>query len=67
MLAPVPDVLLPDCGDAVKPDAPTAATASATGAPLVVLEGAGPLPTARHPVKVNLLIRDFVDQLTGRR
>jgi pimeloyl-ACP methyl ester carboxylesterase len=36
-------------------------------APLVVLEGAGHLPTARHPVKVNLLVREAVDQLTGRR
>jgi hypothetical protein len=24
-------------------------------------------PPARHPVKVNLLIRDFVEQLSGRR
>jgi hypothetical protein len=31
----------------------------------VVLEGAGHLPMARHPVKVNL-IKDFVDRLAGR-
>jgi hypothetical protein len=32
----------------------------------VVLEGAGQLPTARHPVKASLFIKDFVDRLAGR-
>jgi pimeloyl-ACP methyl ester carboxylesterase len=32
-------------------------------APLVTLEGAGHMLPARHPVKVNLLIKDFVDHL----
>jgi pimeloyl-ACP methyl ester carboxylesterase len=35
------------------------------GARLVVLEGAGHIPNARHPVVVNLLIRDFVRSLGG--
>jgi pimeloyl-ACP methyl ester carboxylesterase len=53
--------------DRCQPLARAQRLAELTGAPLVVLEGAGHLPTARHSVKVNLLIRDFVDQLTGRR
>ncbi|NYE18671.1 alpha/beta fold hydrolase [Microbacterium immunditiarum] len=34
--------------------------AALTGGDLVVIEGAGHLPQARDPVKVNLLLRDFV-------
>jgi pimeloyl-ACP methyl ester carboxylesterase len=34
--------------------------AELTGGDLVVIEGAGHLPQARDPVKVNLLLRDFV-------
>jgi pimeloyl-ACP methyl ester carboxylesterase len=40
--------------------------ATATGGNLVLLEGSGHGPHARDPVKVNLLIRDFVESL-GRR
>ena len=36
-----------------------------TGAPLVVVEGAGHLIPARHPVLANRLIRDFVRSLEG--
>ena len=44
------------------------ALAEATGGGLVVLEGAGHIPMARDPVKVNLLIREFVESLPdGRR
>jgi pimeloyl-ACP methyl ester carboxylesterase len=53
--------------DRCQPLARAQRLAELTGAPLVVLEGAGHLPTARHPVKVNVLVREFVDQLTGRR
>ena len=42
------------------------ALADATGGQLVVLEGAGHIPLARDPVKVNLLIREFVESLAGR-
>ncbi|MEK6720054.1 MAG: alpha/beta fold hydrolase [Chloroflexota bacterium] len=35
--------------------------AEATGATLVTLEGSGHAPHARDPVKVNLLIREFLD------
>ena len=39
------------------------ALAEATGGALVVLEGAGHIPMARDPVKVNLLIRAFAESL----
>jgi pimeloyl-ACP methyl ester carboxylesterase len=35
--------------------------AELTGAPLVTMQGAGHMLPARHPVKINLLIKDFVD------
>ena len=41
--------------------------AEATGGALVVLEGAGHIPLARDPVKVNLLLREFIESLPGRR
>jgi pimeloyl-ACP methyl ester carboxylesterase len=40
--------------------------AEATGGALTVLEGAGHIPMARDPVKVNLLIREFAE-LAGSR
>ena len=42
------------------------ALVEATGGDLVVLEGAGHIPMARDPVKVNLLIREFVESVGGR-
>jgi pimeloyl-ACP methyl ester carboxylesterase len=39
--------------------------AELTGGEFVLLEGSGHLPNARDPVKVNLLIRDFVRRVTG--
>ncbi len=49
--------------DAIVPVANSEALATATGGDLVVLEGVGHIPLARDPVKVNLLIRDFVGRL----
>jgi pimeloyl-ACP methyl ester carboxylesterase len=46
--------------DAISPHARGAALAAATGGTLVTLEGSGHCPLARDPVKVNLLLRDFV-------
>jgi pimeloyl-ACP methyl ester carboxylesterase len=43
------------------------ALAEATGGALVVLEGAGHIPLARDPVKVNLLLREFVERLPAGR
>lgn len=42
-----------------------ARVAELTGGDLVVLEGSGHLPNARDPVKVNLLLRDFVRQVAA--
>ena len=39
----------------------------ATGGELVLLEGSGHVPHARDPVKVNLLLRDFVAPRAARR
>ncbi len=39
------------------------AVAAAIGAPLVTLEGSGHSPEARIPVKINLMIRDFVESV----
>ena len=52
--------------DRISPLARATALAEATGGELVVLEGAGHLPLARDPVRVNLLIRDFVERLAVR-
>jgi pimeloyl-ACP methyl ester carboxylesterase/predicted glycosyltransferase len=46
--------------DAIRPHAQGVALAAATGGTLVTLDGSGHLPHARDPVKVNLLLRDFV-------
>jgi pimeloyl-ACP methyl ester carboxylesterase len=51
--------------DRVRPHAGGAAVAELTGGALVTLEGGGHCPQARHPVKVNLLIREFVESLGG--
>jgi pimeloyl-ACP methyl ester carboxylesterase len=40
-----------------------AALAEQTGGELVVLEGSGHAPHVRDPVKVNLLIREFLEAL----
>ncbi|GEL17769.1 alpha/beta hydrolase [Pseudonocardia asaccharolytica] len=52
--------------DLLIPHADGAAVAEWTGGTLVSLPGAGHVPNARDPVRVNLLIRDFVDGLAGR-
>jgi pimeloyl-ACP methyl ester carboxylesterase/predicted glycosyltransferase len=46
--------------DLVRPHAQGRALAEATHGELVTLEDAGHLPTGRDPVKVNLLLRDFL-------
>lgn len=46
--------------DAVTPYARGVALAEATGGTLATLEGAGHLPQGRDPVKVNLLLRNFI-------
>jgi pimeloyl-ACP methyl ester carboxylesterase/predicted glycosyltransferase len=57
-----PMLVIHGSGDAIRPCASGARLAELAGAPLTVLEGAGHLPHARDPVKVNLLLRDFIDR-----
>jgi pimeloyl-ACP methyl ester carboxylesterase len=49
--------------DRISPPRSGAALARATGGSLVVLEGAGHIPNARDPVRVNRLIREFAESL----
>ena len=51
--------------DAVVPYQAAVALAGWTGAELVTLGGSGHAPTLRDPVRVNLLIRDFVERVAG--
>ena len=54
-------VLVVHCDtDPITPHSRGAALAEATGGSLVTLEGGGHFPHARDPVKVNLLLRDFI-------
>jgi pimeloyl-ACP methyl ester carboxylesterase/predicted glycosyltransferase len=49
--------------DAVRPHAGGARLAELTGGELVTIEGGGHAPHVRDPVKVNLLLREFVGSL----
>ncbi len=49
--------------DLIRPHAQGEALAHATGGRLVTFEGCGHAPHARYPVKVNLLIREFVESV----
>ena len=49
--------------DRIRPVAHGVELARLTGGAFVAFEGAGHLPHARNPVKVNLLIREFVESL----
>ena len=55
-----PVLIIHGDADAIRPHAQGAALAEATGGELVTLESCGHLPHARDPVKVNLLLRDFI-------
>jgi hypothetical protein len=48
--------------DHCQPIARSSRLAELCGGELIVLEGAGHLPHARHPVLVNVAIKDFVDR-----
>ena len=60
-----PVLVLHGDDDRLRPLAVAAATAQLTGGTLVTIGGGGHCPQARHPVKVNLLIREFVQSLGG--
>jgi pimeloyl-ACP methyl ester carboxylesterase/predicted glycosyltransferase len=53
--------------DAIVPPDRGPAFAEATGAELVELEGVGHCPHSRHPVRFNLIVRDFAERVFGRR
>ena len=55
-----PVLVIHGTDDAVRPWKSGARLAELAGGELVLLEGSGHLPHARDPVKVNLLLRDFV-------
>jgi pimeloyl-ACP methyl ester carboxylesterase/predicted glycosyltransferase len=55
-----PALVIHGDGDRIRPHAQGAALAEATDATLVTLKGSGHFPQARDPVKVNLLLRDFI-------
>jgi pimeloyl-ACP methyl ester carboxylesterase/predicted glycosyltransferase len=61
----VPTLVIHGSDDRISPLARAETLARETGGELVVLDGAGHIPLARDPVRVNLLIRDFVDRLAG--
>jgi pimeloyl-ACP methyl ester carboxylesterase len=52
--------------DQIRPHAHGAELAELTGGRLVTLEGSGHCPHVRDPVRVNLLIREFVESLERR-
>jgi len=59
-----PTLVIHGDADLIRPHAQGAALAEATSGELVTLRGSGHIPNARDPVKVNLLLREFVE---GRR
>lgn len=58
-----PTLVIHGAEDDVVPVAHGAALAELTGGTLVELDGSGHIPLARDPVRVNLLIREFVESL----
>ncbi len=62
----VPTLLIHGDDDRISPIGLAQRLAGETGGDLVVLEGAGHVPLARDPVRVNLLIRDFAERLIDR-
>ena len=55
-----PMLVIHGSDDAIRPCASGARLAELAGASLTVLDGSGHLPHARDPVRVNLLLRDFI-------
>ncbi|MDQ6795017.1 MAG: alpha/beta hydrolase, partial [Chloroflexota bacterium] len=60
-----PMLLVHGTADTCQPIARARRLSELTGAPLVVVEGADHMIPGRHPVKANLLIRDFVESISG--
>jgi pimeloyl-ACP methyl ester carboxylesterase/predicted glycosyltransferase len=62
-----PVLVLHGDADRIVPLACGAALAELTGGTLATIEGGGHIPLARDPVRVNLLIREFVESLVPPR
>jgi pimeloyl-ACP methyl ester carboxylesterase len=62
-----PVLVIHGSDDAVLPHSMGAGVARATGGTLVTIEGGGHTPHVRHPVKVNVLIRRFMDEVVAPR
>jgi pimeloyl-ACP methyl ester carboxylesterase/predicted glycosyltransferase len=60
-----PTLVIHGTEDRCQPVARGQRLAELTGGDLVVLEGAGHLPQGREPVKVNRLVKEFVDRIEG--
>jgi pimeloyl-ACP methyl ester carboxylesterase len=60
-----PVLVVHGADDRVRPHAAGVAVAELAGGALVTIEGGGHCPQARHPVRINLLIREFVESLGG--
>lgn len=58
-----PTLVVHGAADEIVPLRHAAALAEATGGGLVVMEGSGHIPLARDAVRVNLLVREFVESL----
>ncbi len=63
----VPTLVIHGSDDRISPLTRAQSLASSTRGELVILEGAGHLPLARDPVRVNLLIRAFASKLAPPR
>jgi pimeloyl-ACP methyl ester carboxylesterase len=61
-----PILVIHGSGDAVRPLASGARLAELAHGTLAVIEGSGHFPHARDPVKVNLLIREFLRGLEAK-
>ncbi len=62
-----PVLLVHGTDDHISPPAVAERLAALTHGSLVLLQGGGHGPMARHPVKINHLIRDFVERVTPPR
>jgi pimeloyl-ACP methyl ester carboxylesterase len=63
----VPTLVIHGDDDRISPLARAQSVASDTGGEFVILAGAGHIPLARDPVRVNLLVREFADRFAPPR
>jgi pimeloyl-ACP methyl ester carboxylesterase len=61
-----PSLVIHGTADAIVPIEVGRTLAEALGAPLAVIEGGGHCPLARDPVRVNLLLREFIAGVARR-